>query len=107
MKKYLSFSGKAMRSEYWGVTLFNFVALLVTISIGSLLCMAGSGGVALGVTVIVVSCILCSWAGYAVIARRCRDAGISPWFTLTVLIPYIGIIPLIVFGCLSTAKSDE
>jgi uncharacterized membrane protein YhaH (DUF805 family) len=38
--------------------------------------------------------------------RRCRDAGINPWFTLSFLLPYINFIVFIVFGVLKTDKSD-
>jgi uncharacterized membrane protein YhaH (DUF805 family) len=39
--------------------------------------------------------------------RRCRDAGISPWFTLSFLVPYINFIVFIVFGVLNTDKDTE
>jgi uncharacterized membrane protein YhaH (DUF805 family) len=47
------------------------------------------------------------WTLLSTTARRCRDAGINPWFSATILIPWIAVIAVIVFGCLKTEKSDE
>jgi uncharacterized membrane protein YhaH (DUF805 family) len=106
-KKYFDFAGLATRSEYWGVTVVNFLVMMVVVLIGVVIAMAGSVAAFIGGLVIIAACIAGTWVGYAVIARRCRDAGINPWFTLTVLIPYIGFIAFIVFGCLSTVKPEE
>jgi len=47
-----------------------------------------------------------TWAVIATTVRRCRDAGISPWFAGTILIPWFAIIPFIVFGCLKSDISE-
>ena len=43
----------------------------------------------------------------ATVVRRCNDIGISPWFTLTLLIPYVNFITFIVFGCLASEKENS
>ena len=103
-KKYFDFKGLATRSEYWGVAFVNFLVMMIAVLIGVVIAMAGSVAAFIGGLVILAACVLGSWIGYAVIARRCRDAGINPWFTLLVIIPYIGFIAFIVFGCLATAS---
>jgi uncharacterized membrane protein YhaH (DUF805 family) len=42
----------------------------------------------------------------AVTIRRCRDIGINPWFTLALAVPYLGIIPFVVFGCLKSESIE-
>ena len=44
---------------------------------------------------------------YAVSARRCIDAGITRWWMLTFLLPYIGFVGVIVIGCLSSSSAVE
>jgi uncharacterized membrane protein YhaH (DUF805 family) len=47
------------------------------------------------------------WLMLATTIRRCHDAGINPWFTVLLLVPYIDFIVFIVFGCLSTEKKND
>jgi uncharacterized membrane protein YhaH (DUF805 family) len=89
-KKYFVFEGKATRSEYWGVSLICYVLALPALFFAGIL-----GGM------IIIWTLLCTTA------RRCRDAGINPWFSATILIPWIAIIAVVVFGCLKTEKEDE
>ena len=103
-KKYSNFERTATRSEYWGVllSLFGLTFLLVIVSIAF---MAGGWfGAVLGIPFMLVGTVLFTWVSIATTVARCRDAGISPWFTLACFIPYIGTIVAIVIGCLSTKK---
>lgn len=77
LRKYVDFSGRASRPEFWWFALFTFLVGLV------------------------VNAILGSWIGMlvnlaltlpslAVGARRLHDMGKSGWFQLLWLIPFIG-----------------
>lgn len=101
---YFNFQGKSTRSEYWAVNLFCYVILLLSALVSILSMMSGVLGVIFGIVFMLGSAIALTWLVFAVTVRRCRDIGISPWFTLSLLIPYIAVIPFIVFGCL---KSEE
>lgn len=104
MDKYFKFDGLATRSEYWGVQLVGLGLLLVLMLVsGILLSFAAIVGIIL-ILAVVVSYI---WVVLATTVRRCRDAGINPWWTASTLIPYIGFIPWIVIGVLSTVKNDQ
>ncbi len=108
MTQYLSFSGKSTRSEYWGVLCISTLIVFFTILSGALLIATGSAlGTVLGIVIAVIPTMFIAWMQLATIARRCRDIGINPWFSLTTYIPYIGFIVLIVFGCLSTEKVEN
>lgn len=108
MSQYFSFKGFATRSEYWGVMLLSTIATIVLILVGGLLLVSDVAvGVVLGFIILFASIIGAIWIQLATIARRCRDIGINPWFTLSVYIPYIGFIVLIVFGCIASEKKED
>ena len=107
IEKYFTFTGKATRSEYWGVNIISYLLLLPVLIIGAVFTMGGLIGSVVGGLLILAGVIALSWAVLATTARRCRDAGINPWFAGTIVIPWFAIIPFIVFGCLKTEKSDE
>ena len=107
MKKYLEFNGNASRSEYWGVYISAYILLMFISLISIWLISAGTIGSVIGGVLIVISFVFITWASIATAARRCRDAGINPWFTATLCIPYFAVVPWIIFGCLSTEKKND
>jgi uncharacterized membrane protein YhaH (DUF805 family) len=107
IKPFFSFDGKSKRSEYWAVNLCSYVILLVSGLLSALIMMSGIFGAISGVLLIIATAVALAWLVFAVTARRCRDIGISPWFTLSLLIPYLAIIPFIVIGCLKSEVKDE
>lgn len=105
-KKYLTTEGTASRSEYWGVYLSTWLILAIVTLVFFVLTLTGIVGVVIGSILMIASSLLLTWAMIATSIRRCRDAGINPWFTLSFLLPYINFIVFIVFGVLKTDKSD-
>jgi len=113
-KKYFDFKGSASRSEYWGVYLISWALLGLTSSLSFLLfllslpftvVLVGLIGWIVSLAIICAGSILSCWLWIATTIRRCNDAGINPWFAITILLPPpFGTIPVIVFGCL---KSDS
>jgi uncharacterized membrane protein YhaH (DUF805 family) len=89
-KKYFVLDGKATRSEYWGISLICYVLALPALFFAGIL-----GG------------LIIIWTLLSTTTRRCRDAGISPWFSATILIPWIAVVAVIVFGCLKTEKKED
>ena len=93
LKKYVDFSGRARRSEYWYFVLFN-----VLISIGLVIL-----DNVLGIATNDVSPLYSLYSlavllpGLAVGVRRLHDTGRSGWHLLLGLIPCIGGIILLVF----------
>lgn len=79
--KYVDFSGKASRSEFWWFFLFCLILDLV-------LSCTGFGAI--------LSLVLLL-PQLAVGARRLHDIGKSGWWQLIALIPVIGIIVLIIW----------
>lgn len=73
--KYVTFSGRATRSEFWWFSLFSFIVLWIPFVqfLGFLL-------------------ILPSWA---VAVRRLHDVGKSGWNLLWTIIPFLGSLYLL------------
>lgn len=105
-KKYLEFTGKATRSEYWGVYLASWLLLIVAMFLFFLLSLSGPFGILAGALTLLGSGFVLTWLVVATAVRRCRDAGINPWFTVSLIIPYINFIVFIVFGVLNTDKEN-
>ena len=90
LTQYVTFTGRARRSEYWWFALFNLglsvVAMLLDLAIGAVVLQAI---VALGLLL----------PSLAVGVRRLHDTGRSGWWLLIALVPLVGPIVLIVFMC--------
>ena len=90
LTKYVEFSGRARRSEYWWFTLFS-VAVSIVFSIID----AAIGSSILGLLVSLALLL----PSIAVTVRRLHDTGRSGWWIWLALIPLIGAIVVIVFLC--------
>ena len=99
MKEYFNFNGVAKRQEFWAV---HIVAILV-IAIAMVM-LEGAG--ALGALVVLVGLVATLWAIIAVTVKRLRDAGLNTWWILAVLVPYVGTVATIVFGCIGSKESE-
>lgn len=106
--KYVTFSGRAARSEYWWFVLFSVIASIVimivenALGLGQGVVTSGDGGFSAAYSGGVLSII---WSlgnllpSLAVGVRRLHDTDRSGWWLLIGLIPLIGAIVLIVFFC--------
>jgi uncharacterized membrane protein YhaH (DUF805 family) len=106
-KQYITTEGRATRSEYWGVYLSTWLILAIVTVLFFILTLTGMMGIVIGSIIMIVTALTLTWAMLATAIRRCKDAGISPWFTLSFLVPYINFIAFIVFGVLNTDKDTE
>ena len=112
LKKYVVFSGRARRKEYWMYMLFNTLVQIVLMGImfatstppdemgrgGSL----GLGGMLMGIY------LLANFLpSLAVTVRRLHDTNRSGWWVLITLIPYIGGIILLILLCLKGTEGDN
>ena len=89
LKKYVEFSGRAKRPEFWWFVLANFIVSLLV-------------GFVAGFIRVPVLPMLYSVAvllpSLAVGARRLRDAGFSPWLLLLLLLPVVNIALLVLWA---------
>ena len=98
-KKYVEFSGRARRREFWLFFLFNILAGIVA---GVLDLVLGTGRMLNSAYSLAVFL-----PGIAVSIRRLHDTDRSGWWYLLVFLPIIGWIVLFVFDCLDSTPGDN
>ena len=95
-RNYVTFAGRASRSEFWYFALFNFVVSfvlnIVDVAIFGMETQVGMLSALWSLAVLL--------PGIAVGARRLHDTDRTGWWQLIVFVPLVGFIVLIVFFCL-------
>lgn len=105
LSQYVTFTGRARRSEYWYWLLAVVVAEIVLSIFDTLIGTAYSsftGGVI--TTIFIVAIILPS---LAVAIRRLHDTGRTGWWVLLGAIPVVGLIVLLVFYAQDSGPDNE
>lgn len=103
IKKYVVFSGRARRKEYWMFVLFN-VIISIILSIIDSIAKTRSGGVGILGAIYSLAVLLPS---LGVTVRRLHDTNKSGWWILIGIIPLIGAIILIVFTATEGTPGDN
>lgn len=98
-KKYVEFSGRARRQEYWMFVLFNILASVAMAIVDGVLGTNGALGGLYSLAVLLPS--------LAVTFRRLHDTDRSGWWLLISLIPLIGAIVVLVFLCLDSKPGSN
>nr|WP_246252396.1 DUF805 domain-containing protein [Sulfitobacter algicola] len=98
LSKYVDFSGRARRSEYWFFYLFTFLVGIVGAIIDGVL---GTGFFNLIAT---LAFLLPSIAAGV---RRLHDTDRSGWWFLIILVPIVGAIVLLVFFVMDGTKGEN
>jgi uncharacterized membrane protein YhaH (DUF805 family) len=107
IKKLFTLNGTSKRSEYWAVNLVCYFMLVIAGLVSAFMMELGFIGFVFVLPLMLTVFVITTFLIISVTIKRCRDIGISPWFTLSLAIPYIGIIPFIVFGCLKSENTNE
>jgi uncharacterized membrane protein YhaH (DUF805 family) len=94
IKKYVEFSGRARRKEFWMFVLINFAISVVLSIIDRVIGTDSANGGGLLQSIYGLAVLLPS---IAVAVRRLHDTNRSGWWILIGLIPLVGTIILIVF----------
>ena len=95
LKKYVQFSGRARRKEYWYFVLFNLI-LTVILALIDVATGTFSKDLRIGLLggIYALAVLL---PGLGVGVRRLHDTDRTGWWLLIALVPFIGAIVLIVF----------
>lgn len=103
MRRYATFKGRSTRSQFWlyhlGVLVLAIIGWVIDIAISG-----PRGPEPLVSAVIVIAHYIPS---LAIIVRRLHDTDKSGWLVLACLIPLIGIIAFIVFGCMASTQGTN
>lgn len=105
LSKYVDFSGRARRSEYWYFALFSFLVGVVTNILDAVIGTDYDGATSGGLLNTVASLAL-FLPGLAAGVRRLHDTDRSGWWILIGIIPIIGWILIIVWFC-TDSKPDN
>ena len=95
LRKYAVFGGRARRTEYWMFALVNVVVSMVLTFVDTSLGMTVSYGVGTLSSLYALAVLIPS---LAVSVRRLHDTGRSGWWWLISLVPFIGVIVLLIFA---------
>lgn len=99
--KYAVFSGRASRSEYWWWALVGFLISMVFSIIGYV--SESSAGTVLSAVWLLGTFI----PSLALTVRRLHDANFSGWMLLIALVPFAGVIALLVFTLLPANPAGQ
>ena len=105
IRKYIEFSGRARRKEYWMFALFQVIFAVVAIIIDNLLGSTLKFGNAYESVslpygyVYILYAVATLLPSLGVTVRRLHDVDKSGWFILFGLIPFVGSIYLLVLYC--------
>ena len=105
LSKYVDFSGRAQRSEFWYFVLFSFLVQVVASILDAIIGTDfddTSGGL-----LSTVASLALFLPSIAVAARRLHDIGKSGWWQLLAIIPIIGWIIVIIWYCTDTKRGDN
>lgn len=110
---YANFRGRARRKEYWGFYLFWAISLVLLMGVG--FGIDGAFGnleagleepiaaLALPGLLVLAGIVPC----IAVTVRRIHDLGLSGWFYLLILLPYVGGLIILVFSLMPSQKLEN
>lgn len=98
LSRYVQFSGRARRSEFWFWTLFVWVVFVVgfglAAAIGAVLGEFVGGLLSIVVSLFALAILL---PNLALAIRRLHDTGRSGWWLLVAFVPFVGSLVLLVF----------
>ena len=103
MNNYFSPLGTASRTEFWIVQVVAFAAVVTLYAIGLWFSDTYMSGPHYAYTVLITLAYM--WVTVCAVLRRCREAGISPWWALVTIVPYLGGIATVVIGILKPGSA--
>lgn len=103
MKRYIQFSGRASRSEYWYFVLVKFLIYIAL----TLLAIAITEEKAIVKMVQYIGLLPLLLPFLAVQARRLHDRGLKAWWLFLLLLGVFGLIPLFIMSCFPSKKEPN
>lgn len=96
-RRFADFDGRSTRAEFWIFWVANFVMIvaltLLDVSMGLFSVQLRMGAFSFLYSLAVIG------PSWAVFIRRLHDSGLSGWWSLLALTPFVGSIAVLVLGC--------
>lgn len=105
LRKYVVFSGRARRKEYWFFVLFSLLISIALMVLDTVFALASDSGIYLGFYPLFSLAILLP--SLAVTVRRLHDCERTGWWVLIGLIPLLGVLVLLVFMVQDGTRGDN
>jgi uncharacterized membrane protein YhaH (DUF805 family) len=96
---FFSFPGRIGRRQYWVALLLILLPMSICSALAAML--AASSGESffyMLLVLLVMTIIPLLWASFAVVVKRCHDLNRSGWWSLLLLVPYLGVLVVVVLG---------
>ena len=109
-ENYANFDGRARRKEYWMFVLIQMLVMIMAMILDGVLGLGFElgNGIKLPYGWIYFLAVLAHFIpNIGVSVRRLHDVGKSGWFWFIGLIPFIGVIWLLVLACTDGDSSDN
>jgi len=103
MRRYVDFSGRSTRAQFW---FYHLVLLGIAVST-FIIDIVISGGREPQPLVSAIAVMGHYIPSLAIIVRRLHDSGSSGWLVLLCLIPGVGIVAFIAFGCFASTPGPN
>lgn len=107
LRPYASFSGRASRTEFWLFQLSVYMLYGILIGLGILLESSETAALAVAFIIIGSCSFILLLPSIAILVRRLHDIGLTGWFILLGLIPYVGGIILLVMTLLPSQQANR
>lgn len=106
LRKYVDFKGRALRSEFWPFAVFVWAISLITYALMSSF-EAGTDLAFIFAWILLLFSLGTLLPMLAAGVRRLHDIGLSGWLQLLLLIPFLGMIPLLVLWAQKSGKDNQ
>ena len=106
--KYADFSGRACRAEYWFRGLFQGIILTIpTILLVIATSTFDDVFISVSAVLLILSSLILFLPSLAVSIRRLHDIGLSGWWYLIGLVPYLGGVLLLLWATKDSMEDNE
>jgi uncharacterized membrane protein YhaH (DUF805 family) len=90
LRRTFDYRGRARRSEYWAFVLWQLAIMAVVLNLASFVVSQGTDGMEVVIWTGLVQAGVFALPMLALQVRRLHDQGMSGWWLLVGLVPYIG-----------------
>lgn len=105
---YVNFEGRANRAEYWWVVLWNVIICLACLFCGvAMLTSRDFTPMVFGIISVCIYNLVTIIPNISLTVRRLHDSNKTGWLCLIALIPYIGVLIMLVLTFLEGTKGPN